>query len=121
MKTLPVLAIIVAACVTLSVAQTPAGTKAYSTADAKNHVGEIASVVGLVEQVSSSKKGTQFLNFDGKYPDAPFTAVVFASDAAAVGDVTKYEGKRVTATGKITLYHGTPEIIVKSPEALKAD
>jgi DNA/RNA endonuclease YhcR with UshA esterase domain len=121
MKTLTALIVFAAACVTLSFARSPTGTKVYSTAEAKNHVGELASVVGIVEQVSSSNKGTQFLNFDGKYPDAPFTAVVFKSDASAVGDVKKYEGKRVTVTGKITLYHGTPEIIVRSADALKAE
>ena len=93
--------------------------RVYSTAEAKNHVGEFASVVGVVEQVSSSRSGTQFLNFDGRFPHAPFTAVVFASDAAAVGDVTQYEGKHVAVTGKIALYRGTPEIVVKKPNALK--
>ena len=90
-------------------------------AEAKNHVGEFASVVGEVEQVSSSRKGTQFLNFDGRFPSAPFTAVVFASYGATVGDLTKYEGRRVTVTGKITLCRGTPEIIVKKAEALVTD
>lgn len=90
----------------------------YSTADAKNHVGEIGSVVGVVEQVSLSRRGTQFLNFDGEYPDAPFTAVVFQADAAAVGDVMKYNGKRTVVTGKITVYRGTPEIIVRTRNAL---
>jgi hypothetical protein len=94
-------------------------THVYTTADAKNHIGEFASVVGIVEQVASSKKGTQFLDFDGKYPDEPFAAVVFASDVAAVGDVKKYESRRVIVTGKITLYRGRPEIIVREPEALK--
>jgi len=82
-------------------------------------VGEFASVVGIVDQVALSGKGTQFLDFDGKYPTEPFAAVVFASDAAAVGDVKKYEGQRVIVTGKITLYKGRPEIIVREPEALK--
>lgn len=92
----------------------------YSTAEAKQHVGEYASVVGVVEQVSSSRSGTQFLNLDGKFPHAPFTVVVFGSDAEKVGDLAQYEGKRVTVTGKITMYHGGPEIVVKKPGELKA-
>ncbi len=94
---------------------------AFSTAEAKSHIGEVVSVVGTVEQVSLSRKGTQFLNFDGRYPNAPFTAVVFQHDAEAVGDVKKYEGQRVTVTGKITTYRGTPEIIIKNSDALTAD
>lgn len=97
-----------------------AETHVYTTGDAKAHIGEVASVVGIVEQVASSKKGTQFLDFDGRYPSEPFAAVVFASDAAAVGNIRKYEGQRVIVTGKITLYEGRPEIIVREPEALKA-
>ena len=34
--------------------------------EAKNHIGENASVRGLVEQVSFSEKGNAFLNFGGK-------------------------------------------------------
>jgi hypothetical protein len=93
----------------------------YLTAEAKQHIGEYASVIGVVEQVSSSKSGAQFLNFDGKFPNAPFTAVVLAPDAARVGDLQQYEGKRVIVTGIITLYRGSPEIIVRKPEALKED
>jgi hypothetical protein len=89
----------------------------YSTTEAKNYVGEFASVAGMVRQVSTSSNGTEFLNFDGKFPDAPFAAVVFASDVATVvatvGNMSQYEGKIMTVTGKITLDHGTPEIIVR--------
>ena len=34
--------------------------------EAKDHIGENASVRGLVEQVSFSKKGNGFLNFEGE-------------------------------------------------------
>ena len=93
---------------------------AYPTAEAKNHVGETASVVGVIQEVHTSNSGTEFLNFDGQYPDVPFSVVVFAADAAAVGDVARYEGKKVAVTGKITLFHEKPEIVIKSADALKA-
>jgi hypothetical protein len=41
--------------------------------EAKDHIGENASVRGLVEQVSFSKKGNAFLNFGGRYPQQVFT------------------------------------------------
>jgi hypothetical protein len=90
----------------------------YTTAEAKDHVGEVASVVGVVQQVSTSSKGTQFLNFDGTYPDAPFSAVVLPADNAAVGDLSNLEGKKVSVTGKITTYHDKPEILIKSKDAV---
>jgi DNA/RNA endonuclease YhcR with UshA esterase domain len=44
-----------------------------------------------------------------------------APDAARVGDLQQYEGKKVIVTGIITLYRGAPEIVVRKPEALKED
>jgi hypothetical protein len=52
---------------------------------AKNQIGEIASVRGLVEQVSVSKKGHAFLNFGGNYPNQIFTGFVPAQNVANVG------------------------------------
>jgi hypothetical protein len=42
--------------------------------EAKNHIGENASVRGLVEQVSFSRKGHVFLNFGGR-PGACFHGI----------------------------------------------
>lgn len=40
--------------------------------EAKDHIGENASVRGLVEQVSFSQKGNAFLNFGRRYPQQIF-------------------------------------------------
>jgi len=53
--------------------------------EAKNHIGENASVRGLVEHVSFSKKGHAFLNFGGNYPQHVFTRFV---PAQSVGDAS---------------------------------
>ena len=86
--------------------------------EAKEHVGENASVRGLVEQVSVSKKGHAFLNFGGRYPNQIFTGFVPAEHVSAVGG-EKYlhslADKPVTITGKIELYKGRPEIVIWSP------
>jgi hypothetical protein len=52
--------------------------------EAKDHVGENASVRGLVEQVSFSRKGHAFLNFVW-YPRQVFTGFVRAGDVDRVG------------------------------------
>jgi hypothetical protein len=53
--------------------------------EAKGHIGENASVRGLVEQVSFSKKSNAFLNFGGRYPRQVFTGFIPAQSVAAVG------------------------------------
>ncbi len=59
------------------------------------------------------------MNFDGSFPNAPFTAVIYAADADKVGNILQYEGKRVVVTGKIALYRGKPEIVVHSAMSLR--
>jgi hypothetical protein len=53
--------------------------------EAKDHIGENASVRGLVEQVSFSKKGHAFLNFGGRYPQQVFTGFIPAQNVVVVG------------------------------------
>jgi hypothetical protein len=86
--------------------------------EAKDHIGENASVRGLVEQVSFSKKGNAFLNFGGRYPQQVLTGFVPAKNVAAVGGQQFLEslaGNPVTVTGRIELYKGRPEIVISSP------
>ena len=87
------------------------------TEEAKNHIGEDASVRGLVEQVSFSQKGNAFLNFGGRYPRQVFTGFVPAQSVAAVGGqkfLESLSGNPITVTGKIELYKGRPEIVISS-------
>ena len=51
--------------------------------EAKNQIGEDASVRGLVEQVSFSQKGNAFLNFGGRYPQQVFTGFVPARSVSS--------------------------------------
>ena len=86
--------------------------------EAKNHAGENASVRGMVEQVSVSKKGHAFLNFGGNYPNQIFTGFVPAQNVANVGGeefLRSLADNVVTVSGKIELYKGKPEIVISSP------
>ena len=90
--------------------------------EAKNHIGENASVRGLVEQVSFSKKGHAFLNFGGKYPQHVFTGFVPAQNVEMVGGekfLQSLAGNPITVTGKIELYKGRPEIVISSPTQIR--
>ena len=74
--------------------------------ETKDHIGETASVRGLVEQVSFSQKGNAFLNFGGKYPQQVFTGFVPAQNVAAVGGeklLKSLAGNPVTIMGRIEL------------------
>ena len=48
----------------------------------------------------------------GKYPNQAFTAFIPSSSAAQFSNPQQYEGKTAAVSGKITLYHGKPEISI---------
>jgi len=85
---------------------------------AKNHVGESVAVKGVVAKVSVSGSGTTYLNFGGTFPNQTFTAVIFASEASAFTNPKQWEGKRVIAKGKVELYKGKPEIVLRKASQL---
>ena len=85
--------------------------------EAKDHIGETASVRGLVEQVSFSQKGHAFPNFGGRYPQHVFTGFIPAQKVTAVGGEEFLESlsdNTITVTGEIELYKGRPEIVISS-------
>jgi len=93
---------------------------AYPDAEAGKHVGEEATVIGKVFNVSTSGKGTTFLNFGDRYPRQTFGAVVFAGNQAAVGDVKRYEGQEVAVTGRIeTSPDQKPQIVIRRRDQIK--
>src|SRR5262249_12027169 len=70
-------------------------------AQASSHVGETATVEGLVANVFTSRAGNTFLNFGRPYPNQTFTAVVFRLAAGRFSDLHNWEGKRARVTGPI--------------------
>ena len=96
-----------------------ANAASLTAAEASGHVGENATVCGVVassKYAATSRSQPTFLNIDKPYPDEPFTVVIFGSDRPKFGqpDVA-LQGKRVCATGKIQLYRGKPEVVVHDP------
>ncbi|HUI59125.1 MAG TPA: hypothetical protein VLX90_02820 [Steroidobacteraceae bacterium] len=90
-----------------------------SDADARSHVGETATVVGLVANVYTSAKGDTLLNFGQRHPSPTFSAVVFADRVSAFPDLHGLETKEISVTGKIQLYQGRPAIILVNPAQLR--
>jgi DNA/RNA endonuclease YhcR with UshA esterase domain len=86
----------------------------YTAAQAAQHVGENATVTDKVDGVHQSGKGNIFLNIGGHYPKQTFTAFIPSAEATNFQNFKDYEGKTVTVSGKIELYRGKPEIVVRS-------
>jgi hypothetical protein len=92
----------------------------YSDVEAGKHAGEEATVTGKVFNVSTSGKGTTFVNFGDRFPKQTFSGIVFARNEGAVGDLKQYEGKEVTLSGRIELSQDQkPQIIINSADQIK--
>jgi len=89
---------------------------------AAKHAGETATVCGVVAAAKFAAQvrgGTTFLDFDKPYPNSTFSALIFASDRAKFGAPEKTaQGKDLCVTGKIEMYQGKPQIILKDPNQL---
>jgi len=86
--------------------------------EAIKHIGEYASVRGILVEAYTSKTGTVFLDFCENYKTCPFSGVIFADDAKKFGDLSRYNETTVTLTGKIVSYEGKAEIVLSSPSQL---
>ncbi|MCD6310688.1 MAG: hypothetical protein J7M18_08220, partial [Candidatus Eremiobacteraeota bacterium] len=86
--------------------------------------GKKVKVEGIIVDTHIAKSGkVRFLNFSRDWRKA-FTVVIFTTNLEEftdkVGEPARYYlGKRVIVTGKVKIYKGRPEIIVKSPEQIK--
>ena len=127
MKTKTLLTLFSVICAGSIIAQTPsytaaiiAQTPSYTATEAAKHVGETAMVADRVDGVHQSGKGNIFLNMGGKYPNQAFTAFIPAASAGQFPQPQQYEGRTVAVSGKITLYHGKPEIVVNSSSQISA-
>jgi DNA/RNA endonuclease YhcR with UshA esterase domain len=90
---------------------------------AAGHIGENATVCGIVASAhyaARSRSEPTFLNLGKAYPEQIFTAVIFGSDRAKFGEPERtLQGKRICVTGTIRLYRGAAEVILSDPDQLK--
>jgi len=98
----------------------PSDQNVISWEDAAKYVGQTKTVEGIIVRTYKSAKGTVFLNFHDPYKGY-FYAVIFSGDLKKFPFQPEayYLGKEVRVTGKIQLYEGSPEIIVKSPSQIE--
>ncbi|HVR07216.1 MAG TPA: DNA-binding protein [Thermoanaerobaculia bacterium] len=91
--------------------------------EAAQHAGEQAKVCGLVagaKYAERSRGKPTFLDFERSHPAEVFKAVIWGADRGKFKQPpeTTYDQQQVCVTGRIELYHGVPEIIVRSPSQL---
>jgi len=106
----------------LAVAAPSAMAEEIALDEAAKHVGESATVCGVVESARFAERSTKqptFLNLGKPYPNQPFTVIIFGSDRAKFGspDVA-YLKKRICANGVISLFDGRPEMKLQDPSQL---
>lgn len=85
--------------------------------DAKNHIGETATVKGKVDRVYVSQKGDVFIDMGGKRPNAAFTAVCFKQAIPTV-QLQDLDGKIISVKGKIKEYQGKVEIVLEKADQI---
>lgn len=94
------------------------------SAQAKDHVGQTGTVCGKVADTRYLESGRQptFLNFDKRYPEHTFTAVIFGENRAKFGTPEKdYLDKDICVSGKIEEFNGKPQIVVTEKSQIKPD
>lgn len=106
-------------CTLLALSQVASAATTLTADQAKDHIGETATVCGVVASThySEQTKGSPtFVNIDKAYPNQPFTIVIWGEDLGKFNPKpSMWEGKRVCATGTISSYAGKPEIVAKAP------
>ena len=106
-----------------SLSATLAIGETLSAKEAKDHIGETATVCGTVASTKYEKaaRGSPtYLDFDEPYPNQVFAIVIWGKDRSKFGEPEKsYAGKRICVNGVITSHRGKPEIVAKDPAQLK--
>lgn len=94
-------------------------TKKLTAEQAKDHIGEQATVCGQVvsaRYAASTRGNPTFLNLDKPYPSQLFTVVIWGENRAKFGEPErKYLNKTICVAGTITEYRSGPEIVVSGP------
>jgi len=99
----------------------PICASGLSAQDAAKHVGENATVCGVVASshyAPRSRSQPTLLNLDRPYPNQPFTAVIFGNDRSKFGEPERLQGRHICVSGLVQLYRGSPQIILHDPGQL---
>jgi micrococcal nuclease len=112
--------IAVAPCDVIAQAQQ---VKRLTAAEAKDHIGEKATVCGKVASTryaTTTRGKPTFLNLDKPYPSQVFTVLIWGESREKFGAPEEmYRDKEICVTGRITEYRNVPEIVVSEPRSIE--
>lgn len=97
------------------------GRGVLSATEAAQHVGEKATVCGVVASAHYAdgiKRQPTFVNIDKPYPNPVFTILVWGDYRDRFATPPEDWHGRVCATGVISAFHGKPEMKVISPSQI---
>ena len=101
---------------------TSAGAADLRPEDAERHIGETATVCGVVASAvfeADAQDQPTLLDLGEPSRHALFTAVIYRDDRSKFGTPeTSLSGKRICVTGQISDYRGKPEIVLTDPNQL---
>ena len=101
----------------LALISIPALATTLTPSEAAKHVGESATVCGVVASVhtaTSSKGSPTFVNLDKAYPNQLFTILIWGDDLGKFSPApSSWNAKQVCVAGTITLYRNSPEIVAR--------
>jgi DNA/RNA endonuclease YhcR with UshA esterase domain len=86
----------------------------YAPTEAARHVGETATVTGVVS-VFAAQSGVIFVDMGGAGRTAPFSGFISRDNAAKFPNAASWSGRQLAITGKIELYQGKAEIVLTDP------
>jgi hypothetical protein len=97
--------------------------KKLTAVEAKDHIGEKATVCGKVASTryaATTRGKPTFLNLDRPYPSQVFTVMIWGESREKFGAPEElYRDKQICVTGKITDYRKAPEIVVSEPHNIE--
>lgn len=100
-----------------------AGAAPLSPESAAGHIGETATVCGVVasaEYEADEQNQPTLLDLGKPHPTAIFTAVIYGENRAKFGTPeSSLRGKHICVTGQISDYQGKPEIVLTEPSQLR--
>jgi hypothetical protein len=113
-------ALTIATCLAAGIAS----ANELTPAQAAEHVGEAATVCGVVTDASyrpDVRGEPTFLNFGGAYPNHSFTALVWGEHRAKFSPPPEsHEGALICVSGRISSQRGKPQILVDTPRQFSA-
>jgi len=86
----------------------------------KDYIGDSVKVQGVISGVrflDGAKNTPTFINVGGAYPDQLLTIVIWGDvrKALVIVPTPKDAGNKIIVSGKVELYNGKPQIVVKNP------